>query len=597
MQETATLLSIIQERGARGLPLQHVYRMLYNRNLYLTAYGNLYRNQGAMTKGITDETVDGMSLEKIERIIAMVRAERYRWKPVRRVSIPKPNGKTRPLGLPPWSDKLLQEVIRLILQAYYEPQFSSRSHGFRPGRGCHTALTEIRQFWTGTRWFIEGDIRACFESLDHSILLKILGRSIHDNRFLQLMQRLLRAGYLDDWHYHATLSGAPQGGVVSPVLSNIYLNELDQYITGTLIPAYTHGKQRRNNPAYQRISHRLWSLKDQKGHGAEVKRLIQERRGLPSGDPYDPEYRRLWYVRYADDLLLGFIGSKQEAVQIKRQLKDWLRANLHLDLSEEKTLLTNATKGAARFLGYEIVNQQCQTKCTNGQRSANGRIALRVPGEVIQKKCQRYQRAGKPIHRPEREVESDASIVLGYQQEYRGVVQYYLLATNVCHLDRLRRVMEVSLLKTLAGKHRTRMTAVAAQYRATIKGPDGTSRIGLQVCSEREGQRPVKVQFGGLPLKRQDKAILHDRPPLPHVRYTELEQRVRAGVCEACGSTEHPEVHHVRKLKDIRGRGGRGVPAWRRHMIAIQRKTLILCSACHRKLHAGQFDDNFGRRY
>jgi hypothetical protein len=203
-------------------------------------------------------------------------------------------------------------------------------------------------------------------------------------------------------------------------------------------------------------------LKDQKGHGAEVKQLIQERRGLPSGDPYDPEYRRLWYVRYADDLLLGFIGPKQEAVQIKCQLKDWLGANLHLALSEDKTLLTNATKGAARFLRYEIVNQQCPTKCTNGQRSANGRIALRVPGAVIQKQCQRYQRAGKPIHRPERTVESDASIVLGYQQEYRGVVQYYQLATNVCHLDRLRRVMEVSLLKTLAAKHRTRMTAIAA---------------------------------------------------------------------------------------------------------------------------------------
>jgi hypothetical protein len=210
---------------------------------------------------------------------------------------------------------------------------------------------------------------------------------------------------------------------------------------------------------------------------------------------------------------LGFIGPKQEAVQIKRQLRDWLGANLHLDLSEEKTLLTNATKGATRFLGYEIVNQQCPTKCTNGQRSTNGRIALRVPGAVIQQKCQRYQRAGKPIHRPKRTVESDASIVLGYQQEYRGVVQYYLLATNVCHLDRLRRVMEVSLLKTLAAKHRTRMTAIAAQYRATIMGPDGKSRVGLQVCSEREGQRPVKVQFGGLPLKRQNKAVLNDRPP------------------------------------------------------------------------------------
>jgi len=596
MQKTATLLSILQQRGARGLPIQNVYRMLYNRNLYLTAYGNLYRNRGAMTKGTTEETVDGMSLEKIDRIIALVRAERYRWQPVRRVQIPKANGKTRKLGLPSWSDKLLQEVMRLLLEAYYEPQFNRHSHGFRPARGCHTALTEIRHFWTGTHWFIEGDIAQCFDSLDHSILLSILGKQIHDQRFLQLIARLLKAGYLEGWKYGVTLSGAPQGAVLSPLLSNVYLNEFDRYITEQLIPAYTRGEQRRKNPEHQRLCNQLRSLKGKKGHGAEVKALIQARRKLPSIDPHDPEYRRLWYVRYADDHLLGLIGSKQEAEQIKRQIKDWLSENLKLNLSEEKTLITNATHGAAKFLGYEIVTQQCQTKCTNGQRSANGRIALRVPGTVIQKKCQPYLRAGHPIHLPEREVESDYSIVQGYQQEYRGIVQYYQLATNVCHLDRLRWVMEVSLLKTLAAKHRSSVKVMATKYRAKALGPDGVSRSCLEVHIEREGKPSVKTQFGGLALKRQDKAVLQDRPALPNVHYTELEQRVRASVCEACGSSEHPEVHHIRKLNDIQGRGGRKVPAWRKHMQAIRRKTLVLCSTCHHRLHAGQFDDNFGRR-
>jgi group II intron reverse transcriptase/maturase len=597
MQRTETVLSIIRKRGARGLPLKKVYRLLYNRNLYLTAYGNLYPNQGALTRGVTGETAEGMSLDKVDRIIAAVRQERYRWKPARRVHIPKSNGKTRPLGIPTWSDKLLQEVIRLILQAYYEPQFSRHSHGFRPARGCHTALTEVRRYWTGTRWFIEGDSCQYFDTLDHTRLVEMLRRNIPDNRFLQLIQRLLEAGYLEDWQFHATLSGAPQGGVVSPLLSNIYLNEFDHYITGTLIPAYTRGQQRRKNPAYQRLGNRLNYLRTRRGHGAEVKRLIQERRKLSAMDPADPGYRRLWYVRYADDFLLGFIGPKKEAEEIKTHLRGWLQSQLKLNLSEEKTLITHATGAAAKFLGYEIVTQLNQTKCTRGQRSVNGRIGLRVPRAVIEKKCQPYWRQGKPIHRPEREVESDFDIVLGYQQEYRGLVQYYCLATNVSQLDRLRWVMEVSLLKTLAAKHRSSVKAMAAKYRATTVGYDGKSRRCLEVRIARDGKPPAKAQFGGLPLRRQLMGVLDDHPRRPQVHYTELERRIRANHCESCGSTTRLEVHHIRKLNSIQGRGGRAVPAWRKHMMAIQRKTLVLCSTCHHQLHAGAFDDNFGGRH
>jgi retron-type reverse transcriptase len=196
MRNAETVLGVLRDRGRRGLPLERLYRLLFNPHLYLIAYGRLYSNQGATTPGATGETVDGMSLGKIGRIIDALRHERYRFQPVKRVYIPKKTGKLRPLGLPSWSDKLVGEVIRLLLEAYYEPQFSDRSHGFRPRRGCHTALTEVAHNWTGTTWFIEGDISDCFGSLDHEILLSTLAEKIHDNRFLRLLRNMLQAGYL-----------------------------------------------------------------------------------------------------------------------------------------------------------------------------------------------------------------------------------------------------------------------------------------------------------------------------------------------------------------------------------------------------------------
>src|SRR5690349_7539955 len=255
MRDAETILGLIRERGKKGLPLEKVYRLLFNRNLYLMAYGKIYRNAGAMTAGVTEETPDGMSLDKIDAIIEALRYERYQFLPARRVYIPKKNGKRRPLGMPVWSDKLVQEVIRLILEAYYDPQFSEHSHGFRPERGCHTALREIYYNWHGTTWFIEGDISQCFDKLDHELLLKILGENIHDERFLTFMRELFDAGYMEEWTFNQTLSGVPQGGIVSPILSNILLDKLDRFVEDVLIPQYTRGTKKRDNPEYKKLSH------------------------------------------------------------------------------------------------------------------------------------------------------------------------------------------------------------------------------------------------------------------------------------------------------------------------------------------------------
>src|SRR6201987_5699014 len=283
MQDAGTVLEVLRERGRKGLPCDELYRQMFNKSLYLLAYGNIYSNQGAMTPGVSDETADGMSEAKIDQIIALMRAERYRFAPVRRVLIPKKNGKLRPLGLPSWSDKLAGEVVRLLLKAYYEPQFSDRSHGFRKGRGCHTALREIQQTWTGTVWFVEGDISDCFGSFDHEILLGILAEKIRDNRFLRLIRNMLKAGYLEDWEYHDTLSGVPQGGVASPVLSNIYLNKLDEFVERDLIPRYTRGASRARNPEYMRTRSRRDNAR-RRGDRAAARDLARQMRTLPSVD-------------------------------------------------------------------------------------------------------------------------------------------------------------------------------------------------------------------------------------------------------------------------------------------------------------------------
>ena len=309
MQSAETVLGVLSERGSKGLPLDELYRQLFNPQLYLLAYGRIYANKGAMTPGASAETVDGMSLDRIGRIIDAVRHERYRFSPARRVWIPKRNGKLRPLGLPTWSDKLLGEVVRLLLEAYYEPQFSGRSHGFRPGRGCHTALGEVADTWTGTTWFVEGDVADCFGSLDHDIMVEILAERIHDNRFLRLMRNMLTAGYLEQWTWNATLSGAPQGGVVSPILCNIYLHRLDDYVENTLIPDYTRGTRRIRNAEYERLRQRLARAR-KRGDRDLVRQLRRRQVSMPSVDCRDPGYRRLRYVRYADDVLLGFAGPK-----------------------------------------------------------------------------------------------------------------------------------------------------------------------------------------------------------------------------------------------------------------------------------------------
>ncbi len=417
--------------------------------------------------------------------------------------------------------------------------------------------------------------------------MSILSEKIHDGRFLRLIEGLLKAGYLEQWRYHATYSGSPQGDILSPLLANVYLDKLDTFVETILVPAYTRGERRRVNPPYGALQRQESKLR-KRGEMEQAEALHRQKQLLPSLDPCDPGYRRIRYLRYADDWLIGWSGPRSEAEEIKRQVGAFLKETLHLTLSEEKTLITHARTHPAKFLGYNIVVLNNNHKHDwRGHRSINGQIGLKVPRQVIAEKCQPYLQRGKPIHRKERTEDTVYSILVQYQQEFRGLAEYYQLAVNRYQLNRLKWVMERSLVATLAHKLHITVAQVYDRYQTTIETPEGP-RKGLQVTVEREGKRPLIARWGGFSLARNRKAVLHDSLPWTWGDRSELEKRLLADTCELCGSHQDVEVHHIRALKDLHKPGQQERPLWMLKMAARRRKTLVVCRACHNDIHAGR---------
>jgi len=596
MQKANQILQAIRKLGEKHIPLTRVYRSLFCEELYLAAYDKIRRNKGALTPGTEEDTADGFSSADIRKVIELLRHERFYFRPSRRTQIPKKSKGKRPLGIPNFTEKLVQEVLRMILEAYYEPRFRASSHGFRPTRGCHTALTDLKRKFTGTTWFIEGDIKGCFDNIDHEVLMSLLSRDIHDGRFLNLIRLGLQAGYMEEWEYHNTYSGTPQGGILSPLLSNVVLHELDAFIEDVLVPHYTRGKNRRGNPEYRRLTRKIDTAR--KLHDdALIDELQQQRRELPCGDSHDPHYRRLKYVRYADDFILGFIGPKSEAEAIKAAIGAFLHDKLHLTMSVEKTLITHARTEHARFLGYAVSVQQANDKLAfvghhKGQlRNVNGTVRLGVPYGLVTEQARRYQRKGKSVGEPTLLFHSDAQIIETFQQRFRGVAEYYKYAIDRSRLNKLRHIMEVALVKTLAEKYQISVREVYRKYRSTLRVNDFDYKILAVEVPTARGTR--SIYWGAIPLKVVSIGYepIVDRKPfeLKYAR-TDLIQRLQANTCELCGSHQNIQVHHVRKLADLKQRwaGRKEKPKWVVRMIAIQRKTLVVCHKCHVDIHAGR---------
>ena len=588
LSKTERTLEIYSKRGTEGKGLQRVYRQLFQKEVYKTAYAEIYANQGAITRGIDKNTLDGMSEERIDKIIEKVKKEQYNWKPVRRMYIPKEDGNKRPLGIPTGDDKLLQAAIKMLLEAYYEPTFSKRSHGFRKNRGCQTALIEIGQKHHSTNWFIEGDIKGCFDNINHEILLEILGEKIEDGRVINLIRKLLKAGHMEGQKKEGTYSGTPQGGIISPLLTNIYLDVFDKWVEKELMPKYNrspnHNGGRRKNLAYNRLSYHIREA-GKKGNLKAQKEYRKQRKTVSSVIINDKDYRKLEYVRYADDFLLSFAGPKAEAEEIKKEIRKFLGEKLKLEMSEEKTLITHARSEKAKFLGYEISIFETKPE----KRHVSGKIRYSVPKEVITKAVRRLSKNGKPVHRTELLNQSDLEIIWMFQSEYLGLVNYYRMAHNIHALSKVGNTYTTSLTKTLAAKLKISVPKVYKKYGTTLT-QNGVEYKILEARRERKNKKPLVARFGAVSLARDPLPVtlVDEKPKTQVVRRSELIQRLEKDECEMCGSKEKIEVHHVRKLKDLTQKGKKEKPGWVKTMAAMNRKTLICCRKCHKAIHRGQ---------
>jgi group II intron reverse transcriptase/maturase len=597
-------LGTISQQGKR---LNGLFRLMENPILWHEAYANIYANEGALTKGVDEVTLDGFSEPRVASIIARLKAGTYRFKPVRRTYIRKANGKKRPLGVSSGDDKLVQEVVRIILERVYEPVFEDSSHGFRPGRSPHTALEQIEQKWTAVKWLVDMDLQSYFDTIPHDVLISLLEKKIEDKRFIRLIQAMLDAGYLEDWTYHTTYSGVPQGSIVSPILANVVLHELDLFMK-TLKGQFDTGKERQSNKGYVHYSDKINRLRrkydtlkgkeENKKHLQEMKRAIQhltqQRRTIPSGNPFDPAYKRLHYCRYADDFGVGIIGSKADAEAVRQQIKRYVEETLKLTISEEKSHIRHGKEGTM-FLGSRIKTYTGNriVKVRRGKRhftskSVNERLQLQIPPEKLVKFChsKRYgnYQAGKARQKSDLISLSDAEIILAYNAELRGFANYYALALNAKRdMSKLAYLEQQSLFKTLARKHKTTVTKTVKR----LKTDDG-----YKLMARNEGKTRIIRVFRLKDLKPPPTADRQlDRPPNVFaltLSRSELIRRLNAEQCEYCGTQEGPfEVHHIRKLKDVE----RGTHLWQKVMASRHRKTLILCFQCHRLLHAGKLPD------
>lgn len=573
-----------------------LYRLVCNPDLLTIAYERIKSKSGNMTPGTDGETLDGISGSYIERLSDALRNESFQFRPTRRHFIPKKNGKMRPLGVPSPRDKVVQEAIRIILEAIYDspnsPTFAPESHGFRERRSTHTAIEYVRANWGAPNWVIEGDIKSFFDEIDHHTLIQILQKRISDDRFISLIWKALSAGYMEDEKFVASKVGTPQGSIISPVLANIYLHEFDVAVK-EWISELSNTVKKRPNPEYRSVVRKRERLMKASGGKVteEIKSLTQTIRSLPSQDHNDPNSIRVSYVRYADDWIVGVTGPKELADTLRDRAKTFLWDELKLELSMEKTKVTNLRNDYIHFLGFSLTvpspKEAKVSNYTSGQfglkrRASHGaNIKVNVPlDEVFKRLSERgfCDANGYPTHHKALIALEKDQIVAQYSSVMRGIANYYAACSNFSKLNRVDYILRYSLAKTLANKERSSMVK---QFRKRGKN----LRVEKTV-----GEKKMAVTFVNFrPLKREKFTV--NKPDLDRIfTFHNFRTKSRLGITECavkdCSSGEPVEMHHVKHIRKM----GKKMSGFTKLMAQINRKQVPLCHSCHQKVHKGTYD-------
>jgi group II intron reverse transcriptase/maturase len=665
------------EYKANGL-----YTLLFDDAIWYQAYQNIYPNRGAFTKGINEDTLDNFDKDRISKIITSLKDKSYTPNPVRRVLIPKSNGKTRPLGIPTGNDKLVQEACRIILEAIYEPKFSNSSHGFRPNRSCHTALNSVVK-WTGTKWFIEFDIKGCFDNIDHNILIKILNRRIEDKRFISLIIKFLDAGYMLNWKYDNTFSGTPQGGIISPILSNIYLNELDNFLDKKCELINSTVNNRRLTDNYVKLNNdcntakrSIYYWKDKieqiynyidininqkfsesdreiiwnkfsesfeivnnlgKGHprlqdtlrklmlpisrnfNLDLSDLVKCTKYQQHLEVYN-KYKtiidtypniiratkvtdtscgleRLHYVRYADDFICGYIGTKDQAIKIFEEIQEFIKTQLNLDIALEKSRISD--KSGIEFLGYHI----SMPKDNNGRKINsigvnNKRSIVRPVFKIPSNKAISFVKrngygdfvAGLSTHRSYLINYDDIEIINQYNAEVRGLMYYYRYAVNCKDIiGRIQWLSQYSMLKTLGAKHKCSVAQIFKNKLIKVRKHSRIGKIWYYTIGD-TGKEIEVFNIKDVEYKNifdLDTTRCNDNCNVKtiNIRSSALKKLI-AENCEVCGKSSDDVsivLHHWNPIRNIPDTD----TIWGKVYKMRQRKTIAVCHECHMRIHHG----------
>lgn len=611
--------SLVNSKRMPNGRFKDLISIIADERLLIACYQWIRGKPENMTPGLDHETLDGIDKDFFTRTATDILSRKFNFSPARRKYIEKP-GKTdkRPLGITSPRQKIVQKALQMVIEAIYEPEFLDCSHGFRPGRSCHSALKQLQLGNNSTfHWVIEGDIEKCFDSIPHSTIITLLRKKVACERTLELINKSLKAGYVDSNTGQLQLPhvGTPQGSVLSPLLSNIVLHELDLFIENVLKPEYTKGKTRRPNPAYRKIQ-RKGSLRS-KAENSMIRHMC-------SKQMMDPDFKRLKYVRYADDWVILLSSFRDDAVSIRSRIQRKLQS-LELALSLEKTKISHLRKDRCTFLGSiffiraitnsnikPMRNLQKGTKWSLSGGSAAKRGANEAPlfapsankvkqritprliyhapiktllEKLIKNGLARRNHKGEILARAKRSlVPADhAHILAFYNQKVRGILNYYTFVLNRYRLSSIIRYLHESCALVMALKYKVRgRTKRAAFSRFGRRLTDPETGRGLYIPKKIEMRRQIGVcQFR-----------VGTHLPLPDdlLNMGFGRSLTKSGLfrrCALCGFTI-VEMHHIRSVKDVRTKIKKGTSSYAQYAGAFQRKQIPLCPYHHDLYHNGE---------
>jgi group II intron reverse transcriptase/maturase len=581
----------------------HLWENLASPLWLMHAWEQIRRNSGSNTPGVDRKTAVDIDAPLITQWAEELKTGKYYPKPVQRTYIEKSNGKKRPLGIPTIKDRVIQQGLKMLLEPIFEADFRNCSHGFRPKRSAHTALRDVANSYPLISWVIEGDIKECFESIPHAGLLETISRRISDGKILNLIKKFLKAGYMEDWKYSRTYSGTPQGGIISPLLANIFLNRLDKFVEWEFEANRTQSSKEssaRRNLAYRKIADNLAKVRKKlaKAEPEERRPLVNEVKQLKKQLKHTPQYDKdkkhpckVKYARYADDFVLMVAGTKKEAEAVRSKVRDYLSAR-GLELSEEKTKITHWSHWIT-FLGYQI----------RGKLKRNGvslSPILKIPNDRFRKVVKSIETVARYYHIPE----ADAMIQISAL--FRGWCNYYRYATSpqpdfnklsaktwwyfahfLARKTKTRSIKQIIIREKKAGrlkvveKEKGKKGEMVKRKRNTFLQPSGKKTLTLDIFPPKTGHiRSIVNKDWTIDLKPVTPLNWQSGRSLA----TRLEAEERAkGICEKCGVNPVQNVHHT-------------VPIGNRSFLArvmsdkSQRYTAkALCRECHLEDHQGSF--------